>query len=219
MPTDPNRLIDVSRPLLSGAPHWPGDTPTELVPTARMADGSSCNVGRLSLSLHNGTHVDAPYHYARRGVTMEKVPLEIFVGPARVVDARGGGGVLTASLFAELSPGEIAAAPRILFRTDAWEDPAVFPATWPLLEPGLARWLAERGVCLIGVDVPSADALKSRELPRHQELHEAGVIILENLDLRGAEPGVYELLALPLAVVGADASPVRAVLRAGPSGP
>lgn len=209
------RLIDVSRPLFSGAPHWPGDTPTEIAPTARMADGASCNVGRLSLSLHNGTHVDAPYHYAPRGVTMDQVPLEIFIGPARVVDARGCR-TLTANLFDDLSPSEIAVAPRILFRTDAWADPTMFPATWPLLEPGLGRWLAERGVCLIGVDVPSMDELKSRDLPRHQELHAAGVIILENLNLRSAEPGVYELLALPLAVVGADASPVRAVLRCGP---
>lgn len=147
MSTDPIRLIDVSRPLFTGAPHWPGDTPTELAATARMAEGASCNVGRLSLSLHNGTHVDAPYHYAPRGVTMEKVPLEIFVGPARVVDARGVGGV-TAALFETLSPAEIAAAPRILFRTDAWTDPSVFPSTWPLLEPGLARWLAERGEIL-----------------------------------------------------------------------
>ena len=211
------RLIDVSRPLFSGAPHWPGDTPTELEPTARMAEGASCNVGRLSLSLHNGTHVDAPYHYAPRGVTMDQVPLETFIGPARVVYARGSG-VLTANLFDDLSPGEIAAAPRILFRTDAWTDPAMFPATWPLLEPGLGRWLAERGVCLIGVDVPSVDELKSRELPRHQELHAAGVIILENLDLRAAEPGVYDLMVLPLSVVGADASPVRAVLLSGEKG-
>lgn len=213
MTNHPLRLIDVSRPLRTGAPHWPGDVPTELEPTARMAEGASCNVGRLSLSLHNGTHVDAPYHSAPRGPTMERIPLEIFLGPARVVDARGCR-VLTAELFESLSPGEIAAAPRVLFRTDTWEDPAVFPTSWPLLEPGLARWLAERGVCLIGVDVPSVDELKSRDLPRHHELHAAGVIILENLDLRSAEPGVYELLALPLAVVGADASPVRAVLRA-----
>jgi arylformamidase len=177
-----------------------------------MADGASCNVGRLSLSLHNGTHVDAPYHYAPRGVTMEKVPLEIFVGPARVVDARGSGAV-TAALFENLSPAEIAAAPRILFRTDAWTDPTVFPSTWPLLEPGLARWLAERGVCLIGVDVPSVDALKSRELPRHHEFDAARVIILENLDLRAVPAGDYELIALPLHIEGADASPVRAVLR------
>jgi hypothetical protein len=77
-------------------------------------------------------------------------------------------------LFENLSPAEIAAAPRILFRTDAWTDPSVFPSTWPLLEPGLARWLAERGVCLIGVDVPSVDELKSRELPRHHEMDAAG---------------------------------------------
>jgi arylformamidase len=144
---------------------------------------------------------------------MDQVPLETFVGPARVVDARGWG-ALTANLFDDLSPGEIAAAPRILFRTDAWADPALFPETWPLLEPGLGCWLAERGVCLIGVDVPSVDELKSRELPRHQELHASGVIILENLDLRSVEPGLYELMALPLSLNGADASPVRAVLRA-----
>ena len=98
-------------------------------------------------------------------------------------------------------------------RTDAWKDPEVFPARWPRLEPGFAGWLRERGVTLVGLDVPSVDALESKGLPIHAELNRAGILILESLDLRGVEPGDYELIAAPLRIAGGDASPVRALLR------
>ena len=206
------RLIDISRTLQTGAPHWPGDTPTEFVATAKMSEGSSCNVGRLSLSVHNGTHADAPYHYNPRGETVEMIALDRFVGPARVIDARGRAG-LSPELLASFSPAEIAATPRLLFRTDRWTDADRFPTDWPLLEPTFPAWLAARGVGLIGLDVPSVDALQSRELPIHQALDAAGILIVENLDLRGVEPGCYELIALPLKLRGGDGSPLRAVLR------
>jgi arylformamidase len=205
-------LIDISRPLFTGSPHWPGDTPTELSLLVRIADGASCNVGRLSLSVHNGTHADAPFHYHPRGATVDALPLEGYLGPARVIDARGCA-TLTSALFDGLTPAELAATPRILFRTDTWPDPDVFPATWPLLDRTLPAWLAAHGVRLIGLDVPSVDELTSRDLPLHHLLYDAGILILENLDLRGAAPGTYELIALPLKLRGADGSPVRAVLR------
>src|SRR6476659_7091458 len=110
-------IIDVSRPLYTGSPHWPGDSATDYTFTARMADGKSCNVGKLSLSAHNGTHVDAPYHYNDRGDAIDVLPVELYVGPARVVDARGHR-ELTEKLFAGLSREELAQTPRILFRTD-----------------------------------------------------------------------------------------------------
>jgi len=177
-----------------------------------MSEGSSCNVGRLSLSVHNGTHADAPYHYNPRGETVEMIALDRFVGPARVIDARGRAG-LSPELLASFSPAEIAATPRLLFRTDRWTDADRFPTDWPLLEPTFPAWLAARGVGLIGLDVPSVDALQSRELPIHQALDAAGILIVENLDLRGVEPGCYELIALPLKLRGGDGSPLRAVLR------
>lgn len=206
------RLIDLSRTLRSGGPQWPGDTPTTFSLVARIADGASCNVGRLTLSVHNGTHADAPYHYREDGATIDAVAPERFIGPARVIDARGRA-TFGPELFMGLAEGELAATPRVLFRTDAWRDPAVFPTTWPLLEPGMPAWLGARGVTLVGFDVPSVDALESKDLPRHRALADADIVILESLDLTGAAPGVYELIALPLKLAGADGSPVRAMLR------
>lgn len=205
-------LIDISRPLHNDAPHWPGDTPTAFGLAARIRAGSSCNVGKLTLSVHNGTHADAPYHYNEDGPTIDALAPELFVGPARLLDARGAA-TLSARLFSGVSDAEIAATPRILFRTDTWTDPDTFPSRWPLLDPTLPAWLAKRGVKLIGLDVPSVDELASVDLPLHHLLDAADIVILESLDLRHAEPGVYELIALPLKIRGADGSPVRAVLR------
>ncbi len=206
------RLIDISRTLRSGGPAWPGDTATAFALVARIADGASCNVGRLTLSVHNGTHADAPYHYREDGATIDAVAPERFVGPARVIDARGRA-TLGPELFAGTGEAELGSTPRVLFRTDAWRDPAVFPATWPLLEPGMPAWLAARGVILVSLDVPSVDALESKDLPRHRALADADIVILESLDLADVEAGVYELIALPLKLAGADGSPVRAMLR------
>ncbi|MCE2862249.1 MAG: hypothetical protein RIR76_738 [Verrucomicrobiota bacterium] len=210
-------LIDISRPLFPGSPHWPGDRPTAFRLNARITDGASCNVGELSLSVHNGSHVDAPFHYDNHGATIDALDPELFVGPARVIDARGRT-ELTADLFSGLTDRELEASPRILFRTDAWGDPASFPTAWPLLEPSLPAWLAQRGVRLVGLDVPSVDELTCKEMTRHRLMLAAGLLILESLDLRGVEPGPYELIALPLRLLGADGSPVRAVLRPKGSG-
>jgi arylformamidase len=208
-------LIDISRTLFPGSPHWPGDSPTAFRLNARIADGASCNVGELSLSVHNGSHADAPFHYDEHGATIDALDPEVFVGPARVIDARGRT-ALTADLFTGVADHELATTPRILFRTDAWGDPKSFPSTWPLMEPGLPTWLAKRGVRLVGLDVPSVDELTCKDMARHRQMLAAGLLILESLDLRGVEPGPYELIALPLRLRGADGSPVRAVLRPAP---
>ena len=209
-------LIDISRPLYHGSPHWPSDSPTAYRLNARIADGAACNVGQLSLSVHNGSHADAPFHYNDRGATIDALDPELFVGPARVIDARGRT-AFTADLFAGIT--DLASTPRILFRTDTWGDPATFPTTWPLLDPALPAWLAGRGVRLVGLDVPSVDELTCKDMARHHLMDAAGLLILESLDLRGVEPGVYELIALPLRLRGGDGSPVRAVLRRAPDRP
>lgn len=205
-------LIDVSRPLYSGSPHWPSDTPTVFGFSASMAAGAVCNVGKLSLSVHNGTHIDAPFHYNPRGAPIDQLDLDLYIGPARVIDARGHA-AFTEKLFAGMSDADFAATPRILLRTDTWTDLATFPTKWPLLDRTLPAWLAARGVKLVGLDVPSVDELTNTDMAIHHLMDEANVLILESLDLRGAEPGIYELIALPLKLRGADGSPVRAVLR------
>lgn len=204
------KLIDISRSIHTGMVVWPGDTPTAFAFAATKAGGYSANVGRLVTSMHAGTHVDAPYHFDDAGAKIDEVALDAYVGTARVIDARGRD-LLTPELFA---PFDWAATPRALIRTDCWKNPAEFPLGWPRYAPELPAWLGAHGVRLVGMDFPSVDQPTSKDLPAHHALEAARVLILENLDLRAAEPGVYELIALPLKVRGGDGSPVRAVLRA-----
>lgn len=203
------KLIDISRSIHTGMVVWPGDTPTAFSFANTKSGGYSANVGRLLTSMHAGTHVDAPYHFVDAGAKIDEVALDAYVGPARVIDARGRD-ELTPELFA---PFDWAATPRALIRTDCWKNPAEFPSGWPRYAPELPVWLGAHGVRLVGMDFPSVDQPDSKDLPTHHALEAARVLILENLDLRAAEPGVYELIALPLKVRGGDGSPVRAVLR------
>lgn len=205
-----SHLIDITRPLHNRTPAWPGDTPVAFNFVARIRDGDAVNVGHLSISVHNGTHVDAPFHYHDAGIPIDQVPLEVHVGPARVVDIRGWDAITVARLE-EIGAGS---AGRLLLRTGAWQHPDVFPETWPLMDLEVPAWLAKQGIKLIGLDAPSVDALTSKDLPRHLACHAAGLFILENLLLDDAPPGDYELMALPLRIQGADGSPVRAVLKA-----
>lgn len=203
-------LIDISRPIYSGMPVWPGDTDARFDIVVRIAEGAVVNIGALKISIHTGTHVDAPWHYADAGATIDRVAPDAYVGPARVIDARG-----CRSLGRDLFDGiDLAPTPRVLFRTDVWTDPQVFPRDWPTMEEGLPDWLASQGVQLVGFDVPSVDKLDSKKLPVHLACFRANLLILESTDLREAAPGIYVLIALPLRIRGGDGSPVRAVLRA-----
>ncbi|HUG13138.1 MAG TPA: cyclase family protein [Opitutaceae bacterium] len=202
-------LIDISRPIYSGMPVWPGDTDAKFDIVATIAGGAVVNIGALKISIHTGTHVDAPWHYADAGATIDRVEPDAYVGPARVIDARG-----CDSLSRDLFDGiDLAPTPRVLFRTDVWTDPQVFPRDWPVMEEGLPDWLATQGVTLVGLDIPSVDKLDSKTLPVHLACFRANLLILESTNLRETEPGIYELIALPLRIRGGDGSPVRAVLR------
>jgi arylformamidase len=205
------KLIDISRPIYTGMPVWPGDSPVDFSLTAMKSKGFDANVGRLSLCVHAGTHADAVFHYAENGARIDEIPLEVFVGPARVVDVRGHSLITTELLAAH----DFGGTPRVLFRSDAWADPAIFPAEWPVFSADVPAWLAARGVRLVGLDVPSVDKLTSTGMPIHHVIERAGLFILESLDLHDVPAGVYELIALPLRIRGADGSPIRAVLRAG----
>jgi arylformamidase len=202
-------ILDISRPVFTAMPVWPGDSPVAFDFVCTIAGGASANVGKLATGVHAGTHADAPYHYDNAGRRMDEVPPEAYVGPARVIDARGRT-TLTPELFAG---HDWTATPRALVRTDAWTDPAVFPTTWPLFAPETPAWLATAGVTLVGLDVPSVDALSTTDMRIHHLFNRANLLIIENLDLSRAAPGVYEFIGLPLRLRGADGSPVRAVLR------
>jgi arylformamidase len=203
------KLIDISRKLDNNVPTWPGDTPFSFQVEWSKADSGSVNVGKVEMSTHTGTHVDAPFHFDDEGKRIYDLDLNLYIGRALVVDMRNKESV-GASDFHGVDLQEVE---RVILRTDSWEDPSQFPERITYLQPDLAPFLGEKGVRLIGVDVPSVDPLDSKELPAHHSLHENGIHILEAVNLQHVEPGLYELIALPLPLVEADGSPVRAVLR------
>jgi arylformamidase len=159
--------------------------------------------------VHTGTHTDAPYHFDDEGTAADALDLHPFIGPARVI-------ALTdrAQLRREdLEPFDLSDTPRVLLRTDSWTDHSRFPTSIPVMDEDVPAWLHHHGVVLVGVDVPSVDHLDSKTLPNHHALGAYGITILEGLDLLSVPACRYELLALPLKLVGADGAPVRAVLR------
>jgi len=204
-------IHDISRPIGTGIPVWPGDTPFAFSFVSRIAEGASVNVGRIEMSVHTGAHVDAPLHFDDAGADAATVPLEPYLGPCVVADVRPGArGICPEDLPAGLDAAARRAR-RVLLRSYA-RRPTGFDEHMAHATPELADWLAERGVLLLGVDTDSMDAFESKDLPAHRRLARRGIAILEGIDLSAVEPGEYDLVALPLRIQGADGSPVRAVL-------
>jgi arylformamidase len=202
------KLIDITHPHSNALAPWPGDTPFQFAFTARMRDGASCNIGAFTTSIHSGTHMDAPRHYNDAGLSIDQLDLSILLGPARVFLAQGRD-TITRDIFAGL---DARATPRVLVRTNHCDDKSVFPSSIPTFAPDVPDWLGAQGVRLIGLDLPSVDQVDDPTMQIHHRLDAANILILENLDLRAVAPGVYELIALPLKIAGADGSPIRAVL-------
>ncbi|MGK0618778.1 cyclase family protein [Meiothermus cerbereus] len=200
-------MIDITRPIYPGVPVWPGDTPYCYQLVSRIADGNSVNVGKLTTTTHLGTHLDAPWHYLDTGEKLESVPLSVLVGPCRVVDARGQE-TLSVDFLQKVELAE-----RTLFYTGQPNNWPAFPHHFMHVEPEAVAHMASRGVRLYGTDCPSVDPLTSKDLPAHKAFAQAGVYILEGLALEGVLAGPYELIALPLRLEGAEAAPVRAILR------
>jgi arylformamidase len=201
------RLIDISPVVTPALAGWPGDTRYAVEPRWSLAGGDSCTVARVTLSAHLGAHVDAPLHFARGGDDAASLDLAPFIGPARVVQCPG---------IAAIGPDEAlwaAGAERVLYRVLPEGAGEGFTDAFAPLTPDGARTLARLGVRLFGTDAPSVDPADSRTLDAHHALREAGIAILEGLSLAQVTAGDYELIALPLRWRGADATPVRAVLR------
>lgn len=213
--------IDVSRPVADGTAVWPGDPPWRYRLAASIAGGDVANVGEVSGTTHTGTHADAPLHVDPDGAAIDRLSLDVFAGPALVVDlSTGGDRIEAADLDAAIRRLEPAArtgepgpdAERLLLHTGCdWS--AGFPRRWRALSAEAATWCTARGVRLIGTDAPSVDPESSTALDAHRALAASGVAILESLALAGIEPGRYALVAFPMRWIGADASPVRAALR------
>lgn len=202
-------IYDISIPVQPSLAVWPGDTPYALDWKMRLDTRAPVNLSSVTMSLHIGSHVDAPYHFLPDGATIDLCDLHTYCGAALVVELIG----YSAIRLDAIRSIDLQGAQRVLFKTLAWTEHSKFPATIPVMEADVPAYLQSQGVILIGVDVPSVDEIESKDLPNHHSLAARGIAILESLDLRAVSAGSYELLALPLKLVGADGSPVRAILR------
>lgn len=202
------QIIDISQQLQIGIAVWPGDTEFQNFWVMRMDKGDSCNVGSVTMSLHTGTHADAPLHFVRDGGTPVDADLTPYIGPVTVIDVGAVESIARKHVESAIEGG----GRRILFRTgtakpDEWNDCFAYFGT------DAARTLVESGVLLVGIDTPSIDRSDSKSLESHKIFASGNVALLENLVLDHVKPGQYELIALPLKLAGMDASPVRAILR------
>ncbi len=204
------RIWDISPPVQEGTPVFPGDTPYRQRWAAQIAPGCPVNVSEITLSPHAGAHADAPLHYDPAGQASGQLDLEPYLGRCRVIHAIGKGPLVT---WEHLAHALDDLPQRVLVRTyerapiDRW-DPQLAAFAAATIER-----LADQGVTLVGIDTASIDPAPSKDLPSHQVIRRRNLRVLENLVLDAVPEGDYELIALPLKLMTADASPVRAILR------
>jgi arylformamidase len=199
------------------SPVFPGDTVYSQVWGATIGPGCPVNVSAITLSPHTGAHADAPLHYEAGAAAIGAVALEPFLGPCRVIHAIGAGALVEMRHLAHALPPAGPPLPaRVLVRTYANAPLDAFDPACAAFAPATVEALAGLGVVLVGIDTASVDPVASKTLDSHQVLRRRGLRVLENLVLDDVPEGDYELIALPLRLTSADASPVRAILRALP---
>src|SRR6266487_3717591 len=211
------KIWDISRTLSDDLAEWPGDEPCRFQLTREKTKGESVNLGAITMSVHNGSHADARFHFDTNGGSIEKAPLDVYLGRATVVDL--------AQTFLQsrekhlitredLKPHaeDIAATSRLLVKTGRWADSTTFPNRIPVIAADVPAWLQKNGVKLLGMDLPSMDELDSKSLQNHHALARAGIAIVESLDLGDVASGIYQFAALPLKIAGGDGAPMRAIL-------
>jgi len=210
------KIIDISVPVSPGLPVWPDDPPVELERFRAISAGDDCNVSRICCSVHSGTHVDAPGHFIDNALTVEDLSLDTLIGPALVIEVQAAGAIEPDFLESVLLPNGTV---RLLFKTrnsDLWRIPDhSFHSDYVALSPKSAAWIVDRGIRLVGVDYLSVQMFTDLEPLTHRMLLKAGVIVVEGLNLQTVCPGPYQLICLPLKLVGSDGAPARAVLIEG----
>ncbi len=203
-----SRLLDLSPVISARIAVWPGDVPFREDFALRMAEGAHLELSSLTTTVHVGAHADAPSHYLLGGAGIGERPLERYYGPCQVMRVEVGRGE---RVGVEHLTGPVR-APRLLLRTGTFPDPERWNEDFAALAPTLVAHLAAAGVVLVGIDTPSIDLMTSKDLPAHKAVAAADMAVLEGLLLDDAPEGVHTLIALPLRIEGADASPVRAAL-------
>lgn len=206
------QLWDISAPVHSGSPVYPGDVAYSQRWCATVSADCPVNLSAITLSPHIGSHADAPLHYQADGLAVGWLALEPFIGPCRVIHVMGCGPLIEWQHLAPALADGADVPPRVLVRT-YYRAPVQWDATLTAFAPATLERLADAGVLLVGTDSASVDPADSTLLPSHQVLRQRQMRVLENLLLNAVPEGDYELIALPLRLMQADASPVRAVLR------
>jgi len=194
--------LDVTRKISEDLPVYPGDSPCYIT----KHDDGVCRVTEIHMSSHSGTHIDAPSHYLRTGTTVDQIPLSDLTGPVQVIDCRDAGEEINAVFLRTKG----LSCDRIFFRT-AFSDESVFRDDYPHLSPDAAEYLIENHCRCVGIDSPSVEAFSS-DGHLHQALLEAGMLIIELLDLSLAKKGLYSMITLPLPITGCDGAPARVLL-------
>ena len=203
-----SRLIDISPALHEGTAVWPGDVRLRREIALSIASGDHIDLSSITTTVHVGAHTDAPSHYAADGVDIASRSLDLYYGPCEVgrVAVERGQRIRPAHLLGPIT------SPRVLFYTGTFPDPNDFNNDFASLSPELVDHLADLGVVLVGIDTPSIDPFSSKALESHAAVARRDLAILEGVVLGHVAPGRYTLVALPLPLMGADASPVRAAL-------
>ncbi len=214
------KYYDLSLPLSARLPVWPGGPPVSVIRTSSLDRGDAANVSRLDMGSHTGTHIDAPLHFEPGGAAVDVLPLEVLMGPARLVELP----VEKKISSADLERLDLKGVVRILFKTKnsrLWKE-AVDPASstassfhrnYIYLAEDAAAFLVDHGIRLVGVDYLSVESFTEKSFVTHHRLLRAGVVILEGLNPSAVPPGDYELIALPLRIEGGDGAPARVILK------
>jgi len=206
-------IYDVSLPLVNGGLVYPGNPPISITPQQSIAQGAGANVSRIDFGSHTGTHVDAPKHFFDDGPGVDTIPLEVLMGPARLLAF---GDTVTSIGEAELAAHDLTGVTRLLLKTrnSKWlaSGSREFHQDYTYVAPDGAEYLVSLGVKLVGVDYYSVEQFHSGHHRTHRALLERGIVIVEGLDLSAPPAGPYDLRVLPLRLVGLDGAPARAVL-------
>ncbi len=204
--------IDVSVPLRTGMVHWPDNPPVLIERTLDIELGDVANVSKLSMGAHTGTHMDAPLHFFQKGKGIHTMPLSVGMGQVRVIEIRDPESIKPE----ELRPHQIQRGERVLFKTRnsprCWQTED-FVEDFVYISQGAARYLAAQQVQTVGIDYLSVGGFTKDGVETHRALLEAGIWLIEGLNLTNIKPGIYELICLPLKIEDADGAPARAILR------
>ncbi|MBI2848088.1 MAG: cyclase family protein [Chloroflexi bacterium] len=207
-----SKWLDISVPVRNDMVHWPSDPPVNISRTLDMERGDRHTLSRLSLGSHTGTHVDAPLHFIRSGIGIDRMPLEIAVGRARIIEVHDSESIKPE----ELARQRIRRGERLLFKTRnssrVWQTDR-FIEDFVFISAPAADFLADRKVTLVGIDYLSVGGFKAGGSDIHRILLHAGIWLIEGLDLSLASPGRYDLICLPLKIVDGDGAPARAIVR------